>query len=71
MATSELNGDSQSLFETMVRVENKDIFVDLKKNRNGVYLKISERRNGNGRNTILIPASGIHKLKAILEEVWQ
>jgi hypothetical protein len=49
-------------------VENKDIFVDLKKNRGGVYLKISER-NGNGRNTVLMPASGIAKLKAVLEEV--
>jgi hypothetical protein len=56
------------IFECRVRVENKDIFVDLKKNRGGVYLKISER-NGNGRNTVLMPASGIAKLKAVLEEV--
>lgn len=60
---------SDSLFETMVRVENKDIFVDLKRNKNGVYLKISERRSGSGRNTVLIPATGIQRLKAILEEV--
>jgi hypothetical protein len=46
------------IFETMLRVENKDIFVDLKRNRSGVYLKISER-NGNSRNTVLIPSSGI------------
>ena len=50
------------------RVENKDIFVDLKKNNNGVYLKLSER-NGKSRKTILIPASGIARLKAVLEEV--
>lgn len=58
----------ETLFETMLRVENKDIFVDLKKNKGGVYLKISER-NGGGRNTVLIPASGIPRLKAVLEEV--
>jgi hypothetical protein len=49
-------------------VENKDIFVDLKKNRGGVYLKISER-NDSGRNTVMIPASGISRLKTVLEEI--
>lgn len=49
-------------------MENKDIFVDLKKNSNGTYLKLSER-NGKSRKTILIPASGIGRLKAVLEEV--
>ena len=56
------------LFETMLRIENKDIFVDLKKNRSGVYLKISER-NGNARNTVLIPASGILRLRRVLDDV--
>jgi hypothetical protein len=52
----------------MCRVENKDIFVDLKKNASGVYLKLSER-NGKVRNTVLIPAAGIGRLKAVLEEI--
>lgn len=52
----------------MLRVENKDIFVDLKRNRSGVYLKISER-NGNSRNTVLIPASGILRFKRVLDDV--
>ena len=56
------------IFETMLRVENKDIFVDLKRNRSGVYLKISER-NGASRNTVLIPASGILRLKKVLDDV--
>lgn len=65
----EISGpSSESLYATMVRVENKDIFVDLKRNRNGVYLKISER-SGSGRNTVLIPSSGIQRLKTILDEV--
>ena len=50
-------------------MENKDIFVDLKKNKNGFYLKISERRNGSERNTVLIPSSGIQKLRSVLDEV--
>lgn len=61
------NNDSD-LFSTMIRVENKDIFVDLKQNANGIYLKLSER-NGKNRNTVLIPASGISKLKSVLDEV--
>ena len=56
------------IYETMLRVENKDIFVDLKRNHSGTYLKISER-NGNSRNTVLIPASGIAKLKRVLDDV--
>lgn len=49
-------------------MENKDIFVDLKKNNNGVYLKLSER-NGKSRNTVLIPSSGIARLKSVLDEI--
>ena len=56
------------LFGTMVRVENKDIFVDLKKNNNGTYLKITERKN-KSRSTILIPSSGIARLREVLDEV--
>eukprot|EP01041_Mallomonas_annulata_P005935 gene5935-11972_t len=59
--------DDESLFEKVLRVETKDIFVDLKKNRNGMYLKISER-NGTTRNTVLIPASGLERLKSVLDE---
>jgi len=55
------------LFSQMVRVENKDIFVDLKRNKGGDYLKISER-NGNARSSVLIPASGIQRLLSALQE---
>ena len=54
-----------ALFESKFRAENKDIFVDVKKNDNGIYLKISER-NRNNRSTILIPASGIASLRDAL-----
>jgi hypothetical protein len=49
-------------------VENKDVFVDLKQNNSGTYLKICER-NGKQRSTILIPAAGISRLSAVIEEV--
>jgi hypothetical protein len=58
----------ETYYETMMKVENKDIFIDLKRNKAGVYLKVSER-NGSVRNTVLIPASGIERLKEILNEV--
>jgi len=32
-----------------------------------MYLKISER-NGTSRNTVLIPASGLERLKQVLDE---
>lgn len=60
--------DTADLFGTMIRVENKDIFIDLRRNRSGVYLKLAER-NGKSRSTILMPASGVSKLRKVLEEV--
>jgi len=59
-----------ALFGTMIKIENKDLFVDLRRNSNGVYLKLSERK-GTVRNTVLIPASGILRLKNVLEEALQ
>lgn len=53
--------DAPSEFERVVRMNNKDFFVDLKTNEFGRYVKISERRNGN-RNTLLVPVSGLEKL---------
>mmetsp|Transcript_7569 Transcript_7569/g.10441 ORF Transcript_7569/g.10441 Transcript_7569/m.10441 type:complete len:282 (-) Transcript_7569:10-855(-) len=69
-----MSGDNnygvEDLYGTMIRVENKDIFIDLKQNSSGVYLKLSER-NGKNRNTVLIPASGIGRLLSVLDEVSQ
>ncbi len=46
----------------------KDIFLDLKSNKNGSYLKISERRQSN-RNSIFVPASGLNRLSECLLEI--
>lgn len=51
----------------MPRVENKILFVDVRKNSTGVYLKLSERR-GDKRNSIIIPACGISELSTTLQE---
>lgn len=63
-------GDNKdnTIYSTLLKIENKDIFIDLKRNGFGVYLKISER-NGTNRNTVLIPSSGILRLKKCLDEV--
>mmetsp|Transcript_3240 Transcript_3240/g.5716 ORF Transcript_3240/g.5716 Transcript_3240/m.5716 type:complete len:280 (-) Transcript_3240:180-1019(-) len=58
----------ESIFERVLKVENKDVFIDLKSNKNGMYLKISERKDGS-RNSILIPASGISRLSDTLQEL--
>ena len=57
-----------TIYSQLLKIENKDIFIDLKRNSFGVYLKISER-NGTNRNTVLIPSSGILRLKKCLDEV--
>ena len=55
------------IYSQKIRIENKDLFVDVKSNNNGMYLKISER-NRNNRSTILVPASGIADLRNALTE---
>lgn len=62
------NNKDNTIYSTLLKIENKDIFIDLKRNGFGVYLKISER-NGTNRNTVLIPSSGILRLKKCLDEV--
>lgn len=59
-----------TIFEKVLKVEMKDLFVDLRRNRNGLYIKISER-NGMQKNTILFPASGIKLLRDALDEALQ
>lgn len=56
-----------SLYEKALRIENKSVFVDLKTNRAGTYLKITEREDGH-RNSIIIPSSGIMQLTEALQE---
>lgn len=61
-----MSGDEE-LFQKKLRIENKDFFVDLKRNANGLYLKISERQRSN-RNTIMIPISGLEDIVEALND---
>ena len=47
-----------------LHVGSKDVFIDLKRNENGVYLKIKERRGKNqGQDTVVIPANNVDELR--------
>jgi len=65
-----MSAGDEAIYEKVLKIENKDVFVDLKSNQNGVYLKISER-NGTNRNSILIPSSGIKRLADVIQEIVQ
>lgn len=65
---TEMSAGDEAIYEKVMKIENKDVFVDLKSNQNGVYLKISER-NGSNRNSVLIPSSGIQRLGEVLVEI--
>lgn len=55
------------LFSAQFPVANKMFYVDLKKNANGTYLKISEKSGGR-RHNVLIPQEGIDYLQQAIEE---
>lgn len=51
-----------------VRIENKTIFVDLRQNSRGKYLKISEK-TGTKKSSIIIPAGGLDTFFTVLNDV--
>ena len=65
-----MEGDEVLLARPM-RIENKQVFVDLKQNANGVYLKLSSISQGRGRNTVITPAAGLTRLRDVLDEAIQ
>jgi hypothetical protein len=50
-----------------IKTQNKTFLVDLKKNHNGFYLKISEWSNSK-KSSVFLPAEGIDRMIEILEE---
>jgi hypothetical protein len=48
-----------------ILTQNKTFLVDLKKNQNGFYLKISEWSN-NKKSSVFLPAEGIDRMIEIL-----
>lgn len=51
-----------------IQVERKIFFLDLKENQRGKFLKITEDVGGR-RDTIIIPASGLPEISAVLQEM--
>lgn len=55
---------------THVQVEQKRIFIDLRENARGRFLRIAEV-TGNNRSTIIIPSSGLLQFRALLDDFIQ
>jgi hypothetical protein len=53
-----------------IKTQNKTFLVDLKKNQNGFYLKISEWSNSK-KSSVFLPAEGIDRMVEILKEYKQ
>ena len=60
--------DEKDIFNEKLPIEQKIFFFDLKTTQHGEYLKITEKRN-QMRNTIKIPATGLHDFKESLSKV--
>ncbi len=56
-----------TICEKVLRIDSKDVFIDLKSNRIGVYVKISERKDGK-RSSIMIPVSEMKRLLETLKD---
>jgi len=61
-----MSAEKKELFETVVKVDTKDIFVVLKQNSDGAYLRISEK-TPRSRSSIAIPLSGVNDIKKALD----
>ena len=51
-----------------IQVERKQFFMDLKENPRGRFLRITEDVKGR-RDTIIVPATGLHLLRDALERI--
>ena len=64
-----MSGTEQApIFSKTLRIEQKTIFVDVKENANGTYLKIAERSTRGDRSTVVMAISGIQELRDALDE---
>ena len=62
--------DNEEIFTTSFLAGRKRIFVDVKENHAGKYLKIKERGDSQS-NSILIPSGSIAELRNALDEAVQ
>ena len=59
--------DNEEIFTTSFLAGRKRIFVDVKENHAGTYLKIKEREDSQS-NSILIPSGSIIELRDAIDE---
>ena len=62
--------DQEEIFTTSFQAGRKRIYVDVKENHAGTYLKIKERGDSQS-NSILIPSGSIVELRNALDEAVQ
>lgn len=62
------NSPEATLFSEKIQVERKAFLFALKENMRGRFLRITEDVNGR-RDTIIIPATGLHDFKKVLEDI--
>ena len=62
--------DNEEIFTTSFLAGRKRIYVDVKENHAGTYLKIKERGDSQS-NSILIPSGSIVELRNALDEAVQ
>ena len=62
--------DNEEIFTTSFQAGRKRIYVDVKENHAGTYLKIKERGDAQS-NSILIPSGSIVELRNALDEAVQ
>ena len=70
MPRAETMEDQEEIFTTSFLAGRKRIFVDVKENHAGKYLKIKERGDSQS-NSILIPSGSIVELRDALDEAVQ
>jgi hypothetical protein len=59
---------TNNYLEAKLTIEETDISIDLKKNKNGMFFRISESYGG-VNNAVFIPTSGIDGLKKVLKDI--
>jgi hypothetical protein len=58
----------ETLFETTLRVERKNLTLSLRENPRGRFLRITEEVNGR-RDAVVVPASGLEQFAEALGQV--
>lgn len=65
--TQQVEDIDLDLSRSTLQIEQKRIFLNLRENGRGRYLRIAEV-TGNNRSTIIIPSSGLQQFRSLLDE---